>query len=79
MVQFGERKHPVSFQPSNDPTKEKESLLKAIKLVFDDVLQDEEKHQFVLSVKSAEWKGEFVELRGDMRVDSNCIVLIRGC
>ena len=43
MVQFGERKRPVSFQPSSDPTKEKETLLEAIKLVFDNVLQDEEK------------------------------------
>ena len=74
LVALGERKRPVSFQSSSDPSKEKESLLAAIKTVFQDVLNDEDEEHMVLLVKSERWNGEFVELHGDMVVPSNSIV-----
>ena len=76
LIRFGERKRPVTFQSSIDPAKEKESLLNAVKDVFDDVLKEEEKDQLVLSVKSEQWKGEYVELHGGMSVESNSVVCL---
>lgn len=72
LVALGERKRPVRFQLSSDPSKERELLLAAIKTVFKDVLKGEE--DMVLLVKSERWNGEFVELHGDMVVPSNSIV-----
>ena len=76
LVGFGERKRPVTFLSADDPSKEKESLLNAVKDVFDDVLKEEEKDHLVLSVKSAKWNGEYVEIVGDVSVESNSVVCL---
>ena len=74
LVGIGERKRPVTFQSSSDPSKEKESLLMAIKDVFKEVLTDKDEERLILQVKSDRWNGEFVELHGDMVVDNHSIV-----
>ena len=76
LVGLGERKRPITFVSSDDPSEEKESLLNAIKDVFDDVLRAEEKDHLVISVKSDQWNGEYVELHGDRVVEnSSCVCL----
>lgn len=55
--------HPVVI----GPIKERESLLAAIKTVFQDVLNDENEKHMVLLVKSERWNGEFVELHGSAK------------
>lgn len=76
LVAFGERKRPVTFRSSSDPAEEKERLQDAIKEVFADLLKDEEKAHLVVSVKSEQWKGEYIELHGDMSLDSNSVVSV---
>ena len=78
LVALGERKRPVTFQSSCDPSKEKELLLMAIRNVFSDILKRKEEDHMVLlvrtRVRSERWNGELVELHGDMFVDNNSIV-----
>ena len=49
LVAFGERKCPVTFRSSSDPTEEKE---RAIKEVFADSLKDGEEAELVVSASS---------------------------
>ena len=69
LVALGERKRPVTFQSSCDPSKEKELLLN--RNVFSDILKRKEEDHMVLLVRSERWNGELVELHGDMFVDNN--------
>ncbi len=52
LVGLGERKRAVSFQSSSDPSKEKDNLLASTKIVFEDILKDEDQDNLIINMKS---------------------------
>ncbi len=71
-MRLGIRKRRVKFLRYSDPSEEKESLMKAIRNVYKDVLTESE--SFVVLIKSEQFHGEFEELHGGMMVDTNSVV-----
>ncbi len=69
---LGIRKRRVKFVCHTEPSEEKYSLIKAIRDVYKDVLTESE--SFVIHIKSEQFHGEFEELLGDMKVDTNSVV-----
>ena len=55
LVTVGERKRPVTFLSSADPSKVKEPLLNAIKDVIDDILREEENGAFSEEIRGIAW------------------------
>ena len=64
------------FRPSSDPSKERESLLTAIKSFLKEVLNEENEDLLVIRVKSERWNGDFVELHVDMVVENNSVLYL---
>ena len=52
-----------------------DSLKKAIRSAYMDVLEETDCKDMILLVKSEQWQGEFVELHGDMKVADDSTIL----